>query len=84
MIWVQVTDYRNGAYPVNEFVGKNPYSQNMELVKQALGKPVLVENWCSGFYKTVDTKVKDPYGRLVKYNFLICKKDCLILPQQSL
>lgn len=73
-VWVQVIDYRNGAYPITEMRNGTHYSEAQFLVKNALAKKLQVVNHCNLFYKTVDTFVNN-----FPKSFLICKKDCLVL-----
>lgn len=78
---VKVIDFKNGAYPIKEVRNRTAYSENAFFVSQAVGSDLHVKNHCKLYFKTIDTMAKDQYGRLMKYTFLICKKDCIVLKE---
>lgn len=76
---VKVIDFKNGAYPIKDYRNGKPYSENAFLVSQAINSELHVTEHCKLYFKTIDTQVKDGFGRLINHTFLICKKDCVII-----
>lgn len=70
-LWVKITDYKNGAYPLAERGGYLT-DENSVIVKQNIGQAVPVIEHGNNFYVTTQNCSR---------KFLICKKDCIVLQQ---
>ena len=70
-LWVKITDYKNGAYPLIE---KGGYltGENSVLLQKNIGQAVPVIEHGNNFYITTQNCSR---------KFLICKKDCIVLQQ---
>lgn len=69
-LWVQVTGYSNGAYPIVEYKGVLT-DRNSVLLSKSIGQTLPVVPHGKNYYKTT----KD-----CNHFILIHQKDCILLP----
>ena len=71
-LYVQITDYRNGAYPLSAINGVLT-DHNSVILSKNIGIVVPVVEHGQNFFKTVTPECS--------HFFLINKKDCILLQQ---
>lgn len=71
---VRVTGVEQGAYFIDEYHDRKPFSHTQFLLKQLMGQIVQVVEHDNNYFKT---NIKQTNGIL--RTILICKKDCIVL-----